>query len=641
MDRDKRRQQEQQERIFAELLREDANAHCADCGARGSKWASWNIGVFLCMRCAGVHRKLGTHISKVKSINMDIWTPEQIDSIRSKGNAKANALFNPNGITPPRNASDRDLENYIRDKYERRVFASQAGRAAAMGSSSGSAGVNRYPTELRQLHDMGFTYDPWNNQVLNETKGNLQAAIDKLITMGNPPSTSSSGPSRSAPQPHAAPLAHAKVVVDKSSPLLRQLKGMGFTDERLNLVALQKADGDLDGAIMLLTDRRRELEAVAAREAPAQVAGAFDAQQYAQQFMEYEQQQQAQQQAQQQQQSPSPAMRTATFSRSVPAPAPEPAKPKNDLLDLLGDDLFSATPAAQQPQPYGMMGMQQQQPQAQFAANPFGGGASVVGSSAMGVSAMGNAMGNPFGDSGAGMMQQQQPTTASKTSDIMSLFGQPTQSQMPFGMQASPFGAMQQQQQAQSAYGMQQQQPFGGMQPQQQQQQPFGGMQQASPFGGMQQQQPQQGASPFGMQATGMTGMGGMGGMQSGMGGMQGGMMGGMGAMGGMGGMGGMGMQQQASPFGAGSTVGSGANYSMPYSAAQVPRSQVGSGTASAPSGFGSPFGASSTAGNPAAVPQMAATPARPDPFADLGGFGGFGGMASQQAKPPSNNPFM
>ncbi|KNE71323.1 hypothetical protein AMAG_15562 [Allomyces macrogynus ATCC 38327] len=634
MDRDKRRQQEQQERIFAELLRDDANAHCADCGARGSKWASWNIGVFLCMRCAGVHRKLGTHISKVKSINMDIWTPEQIDSIRSKGNAKANALFNPNGITPPRNASDRDLENYIRDKYERRVFASQAGRAAAMGSSSGSAGVNRYPTELRQLHDMGFTYDPWNNQVLNETKGNLQAAIDKLITMGTPPSTSSSGPSRSAPQPHAVPLAHAKVVVDKSSPLLRQLKGMGFTDERLNLVALQKADGDLDGAIMLLTDRRRELEAVAAREAPAQVAGAFDAQQYAQQFMEYQQQQQQQQQAQ------SPGMRAATFSRSVPAPAaPEPAKPKNDLLDLLGDDLFSATPAAQQqppPQPYGMMGMQQAQPQAQFAANPFGG--SVVGSSAMG----GSAMGNPFGDAGTGMMQVQQPQQpTSKTSDIMSLFGQPAQPQMPFGMQASPFGAMQQQQQAQSAYGMQQQ-PFGGMQAQQAQQ-PFGGMQQASPFGGIQQQQPQQAASPFGMQATGMTGMtgmGGMGGMQGGMGGMQGGMMGSMGAMGGMGGMGLQ--QQQTSPFGAGSTVVSGANYSMPYSAAQVPRSQVGSGTASVPGGFGSPFGASSAAGNPVAVPQMAATPARPDPFADLGGFGGFGGgMASQQAKPPSNNPFM
>lgn len=44
----------------------------------GPRWASWNIGVFLCIRCAGIHRNLGVHISKVKSINLDSWTPEQI-----------------------------------------------------------------------------------------------------------------------------------------------------------------------------------------------------------------------------------------------------------------------------------------------------------------------------------------------------------------------------------------------------------------------------------------------------------------------------------------------------------------------------------------------------------------------------------
>ena len=44
----------------------------------GPRWASWNIGVFLCIRCAGIHRNLGVHISKVKSVNLDSWTPEQV-----------------------------------------------------------------------------------------------------------------------------------------------------------------------------------------------------------------------------------------------------------------------------------------------------------------------------------------------------------------------------------------------------------------------------------------------------------------------------------------------------------------------------------------------------------------------------------
>lgn len=44
----------------------------------GPRWASWNLGIFLCIRCAGIHRNLGVHISKVKSVNLDTWTPEQV-----------------------------------------------------------------------------------------------------------------------------------------------------------------------------------------------------------------------------------------------------------------------------------------------------------------------------------------------------------------------------------------------------------------------------------------------------------------------------------------------------------------------------------------------------------------------------------
>lgn len=45
----------------------------------GPRWASWNLGVFVCIRCAGIHRNLGVHISRVKSVNLDSWTPEQIE----------------------------------------------------------------------------------------------------------------------------------------------------------------------------------------------------------------------------------------------------------------------------------------------------------------------------------------------------------------------------------------------------------------------------------------------------------------------------------------------------------------------------------------------------------------------------------
>lgn len=72
------RQQEKFQAILSSLLREEDNKYCADCDAKGPRWASWNLGIFLCIRCAGIHRNLGVHISRVKSVNLDQWTPEQI-----------------------------------------------------------------------------------------------------------------------------------------------------------------------------------------------------------------------------------------------------------------------------------------------------------------------------------------------------------------------------------------------------------------------------------------------------------------------------------------------------------------------------------------------------------------------------------
>lgn len=50
---------------LAKLLELPENRHCADCSSRAPTWASFNLGMFICIDCSGIHRTIGTHVTKV------------------------------------------------------------------------------------------------------------------------------------------------------------------------------------------------------------------------------------------------------------------------------------------------------------------------------------------------------------------------------------------------------------------------------------------------------------------------------------------------------------------------------------------------------------------------------------------------
>ncbi|PPD89539.1 hypothetical protein GOBAR_DD13525 [Gossypium barbadense] len=106
---------EKHRKILEGLLKIPENKECADCKSKGPRWASVNLGVFICMQCSGIHRSLGVHISKVRSATLDTWLPEQVAFIQSMGNEKANSYWEAE--LPPH--YDRvGIENFIRAKYE-------------------------------------------------------------------------------------------------------------------------------------------------------------------------------------------------------------------------------------------------------------------------------------------------------------------------------------------------------------------------------------------------------------------------------------------------------------------------------------------------------------------------------------------
>jgi hypothetical protein len=110
------------------LLRQahTANRSCADCGASDPTWVSVTLGVLICIECSGVHRSLGSHISKVRSFELDHWDTKSEVKTNNVGNFAVNTVLEavlPKGREKPSPCSDRESrERWILDKYVHKKF---------------------------------------------------------------------------------------------------------------------------------------------------------------------------------------------------------------------------------------------------------------------------------------------------------------------------------------------------------------------------------------------------------------------------------------------------------------------------------------------------------------------------------------
>jgi len=112
-------------RLLQRLRKEPCNAKCFECAEDSVAWASVNLGVFLCVRCADVHRALGTHLTKVKGCTGTyLWGPDEIARMQEVGNAVAAQLYCGGGApTPAPSATKEERVELCRKKYELRLWA--------------------------------------------------------------------------------------------------------------------------------------------------------------------------------------------------------------------------------------------------------------------------------------------------------------------------------------------------------------------------------------------------------------------------------------------------------------------------------------------------------------------------------------
>uniref|UniRef100_A0A8C7VC51 Arf-GAP with coiled-coil, ANK repeat and PH domain-containing protein n=1 Tax=Oncorhynchus mykiss TaxID=8022 RepID=A0A8C7VC51_ONCMY len=137
------------------------NEYCCDCGQADPHWASINLGILLCIECSGIHRSLGVHCSKVRSLMLDSWEPELLKLMCELGNSVINHIYEgaceAQGLKKPGPSSSRqEKEAWIKSKYVEKKFLKKLGATEVL-VNGGRKTEHRWSVKKWQRHNSATT----------------------------------------------------------------------------------------------------------------------------------------------------------------------------------------------------------------------------------------------------------------------------------------------------------------------------------------------------------------------------------------------------------------------------------------------------------------------------------------------------
>ncbi|XP_048398047.1 arf-GAP with coiled-coil, ANK repeat and PH domain-containing protein 2-like isoform X2 [Stegostoma tigrinum] len=161
------------------------NTYCCDCGQSDPRWASINLGITLCIECSGIHRSLGVHFSKVRSLTLDSWEPELLKLMCALGNNIINRIYEARveemHCKKP-NAGDSRLEKeaWIKAKYVEKKFVQKSHR---ISSTKESPQVLPQTEQLEGTHEQAskFLSIPGSSSKFSAAVSNTEPRRESLF----------------------------------------------------------------------------------------------------------------------------------------------------------------------------------------------------------------------------------------------------------------------------------------------------------------------------------------------------------------------------------------------------------------------------------------------------------------------------
>ncbi|XP_035697820.1 arf-GAP with coiled-coil, ANK repeat and PH domain-containing protein 2-like [Branchiostoma floridae] len=152
--------------MLRQVLQIPGNNVCCDCRQKEPRWASINLGIVLCIECSGIHRSLGVHLSKVRSLTLDAWEPEILGVMSLLGNEAVNKTYEANSTECADRRAYPDCprsvrESWIKSKYVKKDFLRPLpGKVTADGASPARGrkrvirrwSVKKFPERFKSVH---------------------------------------------------------------------------------------------------------------------------------------------------------------------------------------------------------------------------------------------------------------------------------------------------------------------------------------------------------------------------------------------------------------------------------------------------------------------------------------------------------
>ncbi|XP_064461329.1 arf-GAP with coiled-coil, ANK repeat and PH domain-containing protein 2-like [Ornithodoros turicata] len=152
-------------RAHIQLVTIPGNELCCDCKSTEPKWASINLGVTLCIECSGIHRSLGVHVSKVRSLTLDSWEPEILKVMAELGNLVINKIYEAHVDESVAARATPDCSRAVREAWIKAKYVQKAFVKPLLGSSA-CLTPERVPHEIprrwsvRKIHRRRRTMPP-------------------------------------------------------------------------------------------------------------------------------------------------------------------------------------------------------------------------------------------------------------------------------------------------------------------------------------------------------------------------------------------------------------------------------------------------------------------------------------------------